>query len=127
MSPFQRIYDFAIDRCPQLAVKNTFIIHEWLKTGYDLEADIITAIDSATKRGGMSIRSFNYFDGFIRSHNERRLKESAKPEPKNQPEIDAIRAKNLRWLRDNGINTTSLRPEDFTWLEHYEREHPVAL
>lgn len=120
---FQRIFTFTIDRCPQLAPKNTYAINEWLANGYDVEVDIIPAIDRATKQGGKSIQSFNYFTGSIRSTHERRIKEAAKPVLLNSGDKDAARAAKLRWIRDSGISSSFISQGDFDWLKRYEENN----
>lgn len=121
MTPFQRIFDHAVAKCPRISAMHTGCVHEWLNKGYDTEKDIIPAIDEATKSGGNHIKYFTFFDGFIRKRNEDRIKQAHKPLDRNQTEIDATRAKRLRWLKDSGIKVTGVNQQDYAWLEQYEK------
>lgn len=119
---FERIYSYAAEKAPQLAARNTHVIHEWLASGYNVEKDIIPAIDKAIRGGARTIQSFSYFSGFIRSNNEKRLKDEIKPKEVSKQEKDELRAKNIRWHRDKGVSSTSIGPSDFRWLEQYEQK-----
>lgn len=121
---FQRIYDYITDnsRCPQLAVKNTRIIQEWVLAGYDFERDIKPAVDKLTKGGGLTIYSYGFFnDEICKTHQARVKRESEKHIP--QEELDAKRAKIVAWHRDKGVRTTRVGQHDFDWLEKYELKH----
>lgn len=117
---FQRIYEHTIEKAPQLAPRNTHVIHEWLVQGYDVEKDIIPAIDQATKNGAKAIHSFAYFSGYIRSNNEKRIKEELKPKELTVQEQEAARAKSVALMtRKYG----HCKPTDEIWLERYEQIH----
>ena len=117
---FEKVYTFAIGKCPQLAPKNTHAIHEWLANGFDPDADIIPAIEHSTRHGARTIQSFNYFTGSIRATNERRIKEQARPVEQDPASKDASRAAKLRWIRDSGISSSFVSQSDFDWLRRYE-------
>ncbi len=76
-SNFQRIFDPIIMQAPQLAPKNTYCIHEWLAAGYDIDKDILPAIEEACKLGTRSIFSFSFFAGFIKRMHTKRLSAEA--------------------------------------------------
>lgn len=125
---FQRVYEYGILKAPQLAPRNTHCIHEWLSYGYDPEKDIIPAIDIATKAGSRTIQSWSYFTGLIRTMNDRRIKQENKPIQCTPAESEAKRAEKIRWFRDRGLTSTSIGPNDYAWLEQYEKEHgPIAI
>lgn len=120
MSSFGRIYKHIVEHAPQLATRNTQIIYEWIASGYDVEKDIVPAIDRCVKHGTKSIYSFGFFSGSIRSEHEKRIKEEIKPAEYTKEELDIARAKSLRWQLNKGIHTTTTGPQDFKWLEQFE-------
>lgn len=117
---FQRIHTYITDRVPQLMPKYNYTIYEWLACGYDVDKDILPAIDHVCKKGTRNIYTFNWFTSAIKWHHAKRLQ---KPEIKEAPkeQRDEIRAKNIRWHRDRGICSTSIGPQDYAWLDNYER------
>lgn len=122
-SQFGKVYDYITDRCPQLAVKNTRLIQEWLFENYDPELDIIPAINECTKYGGKTIQSYAFFHEAIKRQHEKRISAPVKSPEQTQSEKEADRAKNLRWMRDKKIVTTKYGPQDYAWLEQYEQKH----
>lgn len=114
MTPFETVYRYATDKCPQLAPKNTFIVHEWIKTGYDPELDILPAIENACRKGTGTIMSFAYFDGFIRTQHEKRLKSES------QAPIQHDRERLLRY-RSRGI------PLSKDQTKYLEASEPIVL
>jgi hypothetical protein len=123
-SPFEIVYTAVTAICPQLAAKNTHIIHEWITKGFDVTNDILPAIKHATKNGSRTIQSFAYFSGFIRSINEHRVKEQAKPVALNNEEIDKRRAKTIEIRSNTGMYVPD---SDWKWLNEYkERNKAIA-
>jgi hypothetical protein len=117
---FERIYTHCIDKAPQLAPRNTYVIHEWIANGYDVERDIIPAIDAATKHGGKTIHSFAFFTGFIRTHNEKRIKAAIPKNTHSQAQMDELKAKQIAYaIRKAG----KCLPTDERWLDSYEQKH----
>ncbi len=116
---FKRIYEYAIDKAPQLAPRNTHIIHEWLAKGYDAEKDIIPAIEQATKHGANAIHSFAYFSGYINKNHEKRIKEAHKPIELTAEQRNAMRAKTIAIKQRAGIYVPD---SDLAWLQHYQGE-----
>jgi hypothetical protein len=126
---FERIYSYIISRVPFLGAnaKNPSIITEWLASGYDTDKDIIPAVDFVCKRGVNTIKGFGWFTGAIRWQHQKRIEAQYKPKEKTQAEADAIRANNIRWHKDRGITSTKVGPQDFAWLEQYERKKENGL
>lgn len=110
---FKTVYDYITDKCPQLAPKNTYVIHEWLANGYDAEKDVIPAVDESTKRGTTSIFSFNFFTHAIKQNNAKRVIESKrlKEVPTEQ------RAKVNAWKRKMDM------PYEAEFLNNYEQQN----
>lgn len=119
-SAFQRVYERIIDKAPQLVPKNTQIIHEWIKQGYDVDKDILPAIDDKLKYLSKTIYSFAFFDAPIKQQHQRRLKEQNTPKELAQSEKDANRAKSIAFrIRKMG----QCCPTDERWLNQYEAQH----
>lgn len=119
---FERIYTHVIEKAGQLAPRNTHAIREWLAAGYDVEQDIIPAIDACLKRGGRTIFSWGFFTHSIQMQHEKRLK-SIKQDDRPQHVKDEARAKNIRWMRDMGIAGI----QDLDWLTAYEKEKSPTI
>lgn len=119
---FERIYTHVCDKAPQLAPRNTHAVREWLAAGYDVEKDIIPAIDAVLKRGGRTIFSWGFFTHAIQSHHEKRVKEQ-RNEQKPQSEKDAIRAKNVQWLIEKGLAGI----QDIEWFNNYREGNISAI
>lgn len=123
---FERIYTLITDYAPQLAVKNTHVIHEWVAKGYDAEKDILPTIERLAKTGLKTVYSFNFFTCHIARANEKRIKEET---TRIQPdeEKDAKRAEKIQWCIDKGLSTTALSKSDVEWLKQYkERKGAIA-
>lgn len=117
---FERIYGHITDLAPQLAPKNTYVIHEWLASGYDTEKDIIPAIDIACKKGTRTIQSFAFFTGFIKRKHTERLQQAAMPKPVDPEQQQALTAKVIAWKRQRGMFIPSYDEE---LLNQYEAKH----
>lgn len=125
---FQIIFDHGCKRVPQLMPKATYAVYEWIAEGYDPEKDVIPAIDSATEKTRQPIKSWSYFTGWIKKHHETRIKLAAQPKVQSQAEKDASKAKNIKWHQDRGISSLQVGPQDYEWLQRYEKEHgPIAI
>lgn len=122
-SAFQSIYETIIAKAPQLAPKSTYAIHEWLAAGYDLEKDILPAVEETLKRGTLSIKSFAFFTMNIQRKNEQRIKAKTLVIDRTQQELDAIRAKAIKWHQKRGLVTTRIGHQDYDWLAKYEQKH----
>lgn len=123
MTPFQRIYETIISKAPQLAAKSTHCVNEWLASGYDLEKEIIPAIEDSLKKGSHSIYSFGFFTSGIKRMNESRIKAVNKPVAHTKEEVDSLRAKNIKWHKVRGLCTLQVGPQDYEWLDQYEQKH----
>lgn len=116
MTPFQRIYDRVSKEAPALCMKSFHPIHEWIAQGYDIEKDIMPAIDDSLKYGGKSIYSWNFFTSSIKKRHEQRLKVPVEV----KQVTDEQRAKSIKWVRSRNICTTGITDADYRWLDQYE-------
>lgn len=106
---FQKCYDFAVEKFPDLAAKNTSTIHLWHQSGYDLETHIKPVLESA-KAKGATPRSFNFFNAAI----EDSAKQKMKPAPEKEKAIELTpehEEKQYAWYKKHGFQHPKYNPE----------------
>jgi uncharacterized protein YdaU (DUF1376 family) len=128
-SGFEKCFSTGLDLFPHLAAKDSSIIRSWLNGGCDPELDVIPTLKRY--EGRRDIGSWNYFTNPVtKAMNDRTAPLPdipAGPKPPSLPELsqeerDAKRADTIRWAKKNGVTTTSIGPQDYKWLEEYERK-----
>lgn len=119
-----KIIDLALDYNPMLATADISTPRMWVNAGCDIELDIIHVMENIMSRK-KGISSFSYFTNpIMTARDKRKAVEATTQRP--QSEKDAVRAKNMRWIIDTGINASAISPADYEWLEQYERKRAEA-
>lgn len=122
---FERVYKHITEVCPRLGAtgRDPRIIYEWLAAGFDIEKDIIPAVNWLSKKSPDSVNNFYKFTGAIKAFHSKRIAIDCKPRELTQAEKDAYKAKALRFMKDRGVQSTKVGPQDFEWLAQYEKDH----
>lgn len=118
-----RVIALALDYNPMLATADMSTIRMWANEGCSVELDIIPTIEAIIKKPRpKKIGSFSYFtNAVLTARDKRGAVERTQPIELSKEQRDANRAQNIRWHMDRGINSINVGPQDYAWLEQYEK------